>query len=302
MKKFITRFLFTFIILITLYSIAFSQNAMVIDQFTDYTLAGWTSGGNISMKYSHKTDNAENGYGIVSFGDKITANGFVGILRKEQKIQFAQDNILSIMLEGVSNDVNATVSILFDLNNDGKYDENADARLDSKVLPLSYSGWKELHLNINDIEFSFVSKKNEDFSILEEEAIGFQITYQTGKDFKAVKIETGVALISERPNKEVKQETAGNENISGESYYNLKNYPNPFNPVTNISFTLKSSTNVKITVYDRLGREVAVLLDAPQSEGEHSITFDASTLPSGIYFYRVKTSEKTEVKKMVLAK
>ena len=71
---------------------------------------------------------------------------------------------------------------------------------------------------------------------------------------------------------------------------------------TNISYTLKASGNVKITVYDRLGREVTVLVDAVQNEGEHIVTFNASNLPSGVYFYRVKTSDKIEVKKMVLAK
>ena len=65
---------------------------------------------------------------------------------------------------------------------------------------------------------------------------------------------------------------------------------------------LKNPSSVKITVYDRLGREVTVLLDASLSEGEHSVVFNASALPSGIYFYRIKTSEKTEVRKMVLAK
>jgi hypothetical protein len=115
-------------------------------------------------------------------------------------------------------------------------------------------------------------------------------------------IETGIAMISERYNKEVKQETAQTELNSGESYFNAKNYPNPFNPETKITYTLKNATNVKITVYDRLGREVVVLVDENQTEGEHSVSFNASNLPSGVYFYRIKTPEKVEVQKMVFTK
>jgi len=111
-------------------------------------------------------------------------------------------------------------------------------------------------------------------------------------------------LIAERPNKETKQEIAQNQvnDKSGESYFNLKNYPNPFNPDTKITYTLKNSTYVKITVYDRLGREVTVLVDENENEGDHSVTFNASSLTSGVYFYRIKTPEKTEVRKLVFAK
>jgi hypothetical protein len=256
------------------------------------------------MKYSHEYDNLENGYAEIFSSTQLPGpNSYIGLIRKEVKVQITQDNILSLMLQGTNTDLNAVVQILFDRNNDGKYDENSDTRLESKPISLNFSGWKEIHLNINENEFKVISKlSGEDFSILEDEAIGIQLSYQTGKDYKLGKIETGIALIAERPNKEIKQETANNQDNSTESYFNLKNYPNPFNPETNITYTLKNSTYVKITIYDRLGREVANLVDGQQTEGEHSIKFNASNLPSGIYFYRLKTSEKTEVKKMVLAK
>ncbi|MCX6164251.1 MAG: T9SS type A sorting domain-containing protein, partial [Ignavibacteriae bacterium] len=80
------------------------------------------------------------------------------------------------------------------------------------------------------------------------------------------------------------------------------NYPNPFNPTTTISYTLKETSSVKLTVYDRLGREVKVLVDENQNAGTHTVEFNASSLPSGIYFYRIKANDKTEVKKMIFAK
>jgi len=304
MMKVITRFVFTFFALIFSFSTALSQSTNVIDGFADHKLPGWYWGGNISMKYSLSQDNAENGYGIVSSSTQITPLSYVGIIRKEVKIQMAEDNILSVMLQGVSNDLSATVQILFDKNNDGKYDEDKDTRLESKPISLNFSGWKEFHININENELKIISKiKGEDFSILEGEAMGIQVAYQTGKDYRPATFETGIALIAERPNKEVKQETAGNNDPApGESFFSLKNYPNPFNPETTISYTLKTASNVKITVYDKLGREVAVLVDGAQSDGDHTVSFNASNFPSGVYFYRVKTADKTEVKKMVLAK
>jgi hypothetical protein len=207
------------------------------------------------------------------------------------------------MLQGTSTDLYATVQVLFDRNSDGKYDEKYDTRLESKKIPLNFSGWKEIHININENELKVLSKQpGEDFSVLENEAMGVQVSYETGKDYVTGKIETGIALISERPNKEIKQENADNYVNEEESYFKLKNYPNPFNPETHISYILKEATHVKLTVYDRLGREVAELVNEQQSEGEYTISFNASDLPSGIYFYRIKTNERIEVRKMVFAK
>lgn len=286
-----------------IFTSAYPQTNNLIDKFGDHTLAGWYWGGNLTMKYSHETDNLENGYAEIFSNDVIGPNSFVGLIRKDVRIQVAQDNILSVMLQGTGSDVTVIVQLLYDKNMDGKYDETADARLESRPITLNFSGWKEIHLNISESEFKALSKSgSEDFSLLEDEALGIQLNYQTGPGYQNSKLLTGIALISERPNKENKQEIAQIQSSSDESAYDLKNYPNPFNVETIISYVLKSATNVKITVYDRLGREVAVLFDGPQNEGEHNVSFNASNLPSGIYFYRLKTTEHTEVRKMVLTK
>ncbi|HAX48849.1 MAG TPA: peptidase S8, partial [Bacteroidetes bacterium] len=81
-----------------------------------------------------------------------------------------------------------------------------------------------------------------------------------------------------------------------------QNYPNPFNPVTNIKFSIPKSGNVSLKVYDILGREVAELVDEFKPQGNYLVDFNASFLSSGVYFYRLETSEFTEVKKMVLVK
>jgi CHRD domain/Secretion system C-terminal sorting domain len=82
-----------------------------------------------------------------------------------------------------------------------------------------------------------------------------------------------------------------------------QNYPNPFNPTTTISFALQSSARVSLKIYNVLGQQVAVLLDDVKPAGAYRVTFDASTLASGVYFYRLSTNRGLSIaKKMVLMK
>jgi len=93
--------------------------------------------------------------------------------------------------------------------------------------------------------------------------------------------------------------------ISGEvpaAFSLSQNYPNPFNPSTNFNFALPKSTFVSIKIYDVIGREVAVLSNDVRPAGTYKVEFDASNLPSGIYFYSLQTSEFTNTKKMMLVK
>lgn len=93
------------------------------------------------------------------------------------------------------------------------------------------------------------------------------------------------------------------ENISNAipTDFSLKqNYPNPFNPTTTISFSLTRSERAQLTVYDLLGHEIAVLADRKFDSGDHTITFDARDLPSGIYLYQLKTQGQILTKKMTI--
>ncbi len=76
--------------------------------------------------------------------------------------------------------------------------------------------------------------------------------------------------------------------------FNLaQNYPNPFNPKTIISYQLQEASKVKLLIFDMLGREVELLVNKTQQAGNHKISFDASNLASGIYYYRLKTKPST---------
>jgi len=79
-----------------------------------------------------------------------------------------------------------------------------------------------------------------------------------------------------------------------------QNYPNPFNPSTNISFSLPKATNVKITVFNAIGKEIAVLVNGNYEAGTHNITWNANNLASGLYFYKMEAENFTATKKMML--
>ena len=80
------------------------------------------------------------------------------------------------------------------------------------------------------------------------------------------------------------------------------NYPNPFNPSTQISFSLPETREVSITVYDMNGREIAELVNDSFSAGNHTVTFRANELSSGVYFYKLQTAGTTDIRKMTLIK
>lgn len=87
-----------------------------------------------------------------------------------------------------------------------------------------------------------------------------------------------------------------------QDYFLGLNYPNPFNPSTYISFSIKETEYVSLIVYDVLGKEVAKLVDGIKATGNYQVEFNADQLPSGIYFYELKAGTFRETKKMVLTK
>ena len=79
-----------------------------------------------------------------------------------------------------------------------------------------------------------------------------------------------------------------------------QNYPNPFNPKTEVRFEVSVSGSVSLKVFDVLGREVATLVDEEKQPGVYNVSWDATSVPSGVYFYRFQAANFTEVKKMLL--
>ena len=86
------------------------------------------------------------------------------------------------------------------------------------------------------------------------------------------------------------------------SFELYQNYPNPFNPTTTMKFNLEESGLATLTVYNILGQKVATILNEEMSVGIHKVTFDATSMSSGVYFYKLEAGKRVSVKKMMLLK
>ena len=95
------------------------------------------------------------------------------------------------------------------------------------------------------------------------------------------------------------------EEIPGElpaGYGLSQNYPNPFNPATTIEFSMAEAGFVSVRIYDLLGQEVKTLVNEQKAPGSYRVTFDATDLPSGTYFYTLRAGGFAQTKKMILMK
>jgi hypothetical protein len=98
--------------------------------------------------------------------------------------------------------------------------------------------------------------------------------------------------------------------VTGPTQFSLEqNYPNPFNPTTKIRYQIPASLNpsqggtlVQLIVYDVLGNEIATLVNEEKTAGNYELEFDATGLPSGVYFYQLNAGNYIETKKMLLMK
>ncbi|MCU0406972.1 MAG: T9SS type A sorting domain-containing protein [Ignavibacteriaceae bacterium] len=81
-----------------------------------------------------------------------------------------------------------------------------------------------------------------------------------------------------------------------------QNYPNPFNPTTAINYSIAKTTNVQLVIFNSIGEEIAVMVNETQQPGRYSVNFDAASLSSGVYFYKLVAGDFVSIKKMLLLK
>lgn len=97
--------------------------------------------------------------------------------------------------------------------------------------------------------------------------------------------------------------TEVNNNAQLPSEYRLsQNYPNPFNPTTNIDYSVAGKGFVSLKVYDMLGKEVATLVNENKDAGNYTVSFNASKLSSGVYYYKILSGDFSDIKTMILVK
>lgn len=97
--------------------------------------------------------------------------------------------------------------------------------------------------------------------------------------------------------------SVSDNDISSPTKFSLfQNYPNPFNPSTKIKYSIPHSSNVAIKLFDILGNEIETLVNEEKPAGTYELTWNAEKLPSGVYFYQLKTEDYIETKKMILVK
>ena len=129
-----------------------------------------------------------------------------------------------------------------------------------------------------------------------------------GKDFEAVDISpwinrTGFDINSAAVPPATSTQVSSSTSTIPSVFYLYQNYPNPFNPITTIEYNLNEKSKVLLKVYNILGQEIVTLVDEEmQAAGTHRVSFDASKLSSGIYFYRLEAGKNWQVKKLVLMK
>jgi hypothetical protein len=147
------------------------------------------------------------------------------------------------------------------------------------------------------------------FSVQQGDSVAVTVTFTP----PAEETYNGIILIQNNtavPNFFVRVEGSGttmsvhqpDEGVVPAEFSLAQNYPNPFNPSTEIRFGLPISAKVKVTVFNVLGQEIATIANRQFDAGYHSVMWDASSMPSGIYFYRLEAGSFTDMKKMVLMK
>lgn len=120
----------------------------------------------------------------------------------------------------------------------------------------------------------------------------------------------GTGLTYETDGATVVDASIGSDAVTGVSSFNAipktyelnQNYPNPFNPTTSIHYAIPRDSQVKLEIFDILGARVLTVVDNPQTAGYYTVTFDASNLSTGVYFYRLSAGDFSQVKKMMLLK
>jgi len=247
-------------------------------------------------------------YGVTRIGN-LDAGAKITLLQSGVDIPAATEVLTAIIGSG-GVDAEAYESVLIKYTNVKVVDDNADgdsgpdqgtggSRNHGEMLVADGSGVGtrvELQDGGNDYHnFWDASLENQPIKIIQgsdfDEIIG--VLFYSYGNYK---------LIPRKNDDFVGYTDVDNEVELPEIYSLSQNYPNPFNPTTVIQYSLPEVSNVKLRVYDMLGREVATLVNKEQTAGVYNVQFNAANLSSGVYFYRIEAGNFVASKKLLLLK
>jgi len=215
-------------------------------------------------------------------------------LPHEMSIQFPATYSLSWSTSGAGMGVETTYVNGSRINTSNGWNSAGDYVIDG-FGTLTVAGKTHQCLRIKYVEVSTFGAKT--FSYLTKDGILFLVeSYKNQNDTGFVQVKD-ITMFSGPTVTAV-----GTQDGPPEQFRLAQNYPNPFNPSTLISFQLPVSSDVKLEVFDLLGRSVALLVNEKREAGSYSVSWDASRMPSGIYFARMQAGEALLSRKMVLIK
>ncbi len=161
-----------------------------------------------------------------------------------------------------------------------------------------------LMFNIRDLNSGLIFKMSQILTMLKQHFLSGKLVWKS----LTQKYETYNSLYHGSQNtllcSDVPTEVVQNGSTLPENVKLYQNYPNPFNPYTIINYNLSAGENVSLKIYNVLGNEITTLVNEKQTEGYHSVKFDAGNyqLSSGTYYYSLEAGSFKEVKKMVILK
>jgi hypothetical protein len=163
-------------------------------------------------------------------------------------------------------------------------------------LPIDWIGWRLVEWDFdNDSTGTWLGNGKVEGMLRFD---SFQLKYPAGSKVKSGSIYVAQLQVAKGTATSVEQTSGA---IPVECALE-QNYPNPFNPSTTFEFRVSSFGLVSLKIFDVLGREVAALVNEVRPAGTYKLRWDASSLPSGVYFYQLRTSQFVQTKKLILTK
>ena len=266
-------------------SIAFSDSTMSLDNWA--SSGGWNTTGTkyTSAPYSF-TDSPGGNYSSnsntsLTLNNPVNLNGYLGAILEFQTQWDIEDNWDYAQVLISTNNGSSWGSLEGQYTNPGtgSFQPSGEPLFDGTQL-----SWVKETIDISDY-------------INEEIKLRFTLVSDGSVQEDGIYIDDINLIVFE-------EATTNEEDLAvGVSTYSLEqNYPNPFNPATKIEYKIQEAGLVLLRVYNVLGKEVATLVNEEKAVGHHNVSFDAGILPSGIYFYTIKTGKFIDTKKMILLK